>query len=180
MVKNNILYLSGQIIEKRIYLIRGQRVMLDRDLAELYDVATKVLNQSVKRNGERFPEDFMFRLTKEETKNWRSKIVTSNSNPLKMGLRRNPYAFTQLGVAMLSSVLTSKIAIQVNIQIMRTFTGFRELLATNELIRQKIDDLERKSSKHDRQFEVVFKALRELLEVPKPPKKKSIGFHVKY
>ncbi len=104
------------VIQNKIYEIRGQKVMIDRDLAEMYGVQTKALNQAVKRNIERFPEDFMFQLTTEETQNWKSQIVTTNS--IKMGLRRNPYAFTELGVAMLSSVLTSKIAIQVNIGIM--------------------------------------------------------------
>ena len=101
-----------QEIQSKIYEIRGQKVMLDRDLAEMYGVQTKVLNQAVKRNIERFPEDFMFQLTTEETKYWKSQIVTSNA--IKMGLRRNPYAFTELGVAMLSSVINSKIAIQIN------------------------------------------------------------------
>jgi len=101
-----------QVIQSKIYEIRGQKVMLDRDLAEMYGVQTKVLNQAVKRNIERFPEDFMFQLTTEETQYWKSQIVTSNA--IKMGLRRNPYAFTELGVAMLSSVLNSKIAIQIN------------------------------------------------------------------
>ena len=101
-----------QVIQSKIYEIRDQKVMLDRDLAEMYGVQTKVLNQAVKRNIERFPEDFMFQLTTEETQYWKSQIVTSNA--IKMGLRRNPYAFTELGVAMLSSVLNSKIAIQIN------------------------------------------------------------------
>lgn len=116
------------IIQSKIYEIRGQQVMLDRDLADLYGVETKVLNQSVKRNIERFPDDFMFQLTNEETQNWKSQLVTSNS--IKMGLRRNPYAFTELGVAMLSSVLNSSIAIEVNIAIMRTFVATRRLIST--------------------------------------------------
>lgn len=116
-----------QVIQSKIYEIRGQKVMLDRDLAEMYDVQTKVLNQAVKRNIERFPEDFMFQLTSEETNNWRSQFVTSNS--IKMGLRRNPYAFTELGVAMLSSILSSKLAIQVNINIMRAFVAVRQMIA---------------------------------------------------
>lgn len=115
------------IIQSKIYEIRGQQVMLDRDLADLYGVETKVLNQSVKRNIERFPDDFMFQLTNEETQNWKSQLVTSNS--IKMGLRRNPYAFTELGVAMLSSVLNSSIAIEVNIAIMRTFVATRRLIS---------------------------------------------------
>ena len=115
-----------QVIQSKIYEIRGQKVMLDRDLAEMYGVQTKVLNQAVKRNIDRFPEDFMFQLTSEETQNWRSQFVTSNS--IKMGVRRNPYAFTELGVAMLSSVLNSKTAIQINMGIMRAFVAVRQMI----------------------------------------------------
>lgn len=116
-----------QVIQSKIYEIRGQKVMLDRDLAEMYEVQTKALNQAVKRNIDRFPEDFMFQLTNEETQNWRSQFVTSNS--IKMGVRRNPYAFTELGVAMLSSVLNSKTAIQINMGIMRAFVAVRQMVA---------------------------------------------------
>ena len=115
------------IIQDKIYEIRGQKVMLDRDLAEMYGVLTKALNQAVKRNIDRFPSDFMFQLTNEETRNWKSQIVTSNS--IKMGMRRNPYAFTELGVAMLSSVLNSKTAIQINMGIMRAFVAVRQMLS---------------------------------------------------
>ena len=116
------------VIQSKIYEIRGQKVMLDRDLAEMYGVLTKVLNQAVKRNPDRFPEDFMFQLTNEETQNWKSQIVTTNS--IKMGVRRNPYAFTELGVAMLSSVLNSKTAIQINMSIMRAFATIRHIAFT--------------------------------------------------
>ena len=116
-----------QLIQSKIYEIRGQKVMLDFDLAEMYEVETRVLNQAVKRNIERFPKNFMFQLTKEETLNWKSQIVMSNS--IKMGMRRSPYAFTELGVAMLSSVLNSKAAIQVNMSIMRAFVAIRQLIA---------------------------------------------------
>ena len=116
-----------QVIQNKIYEIRGQRVMLDRDLAEMYGVPTKALNQAVKRNIERFPEDFMFQLTTEETQIWKSQIVTSNA--IKMGLRRNPYAFTELGVAMLSSVLNSKTAVQINMGIMRAFVAVRQMVS---------------------------------------------------
>lgn len=116
------------VIQSKIYEIRGQKVMLDRDLAEMYGVLTKVLNQAVKRNPDRFPEDFMFQLTNEETQNWKSQIVTTNS--IKMGVRRNPYAFTELGVAMLSSVLNSKTAIQINMSIMRAFVAIRHIVFT--------------------------------------------------
>lgn len=116
------------VIQSKIYEIRGQKVMLDRDLAEMYGVLTKVLNQAVKRNPDRFPEDFMFQLTNEETQNWKSQIVTTNS--IQMGVRRNPYAFTELGVAMLSSVLNSKTAIQINMSIMRAFVAIRHIAFT--------------------------------------------------
>ena len=118
-----------QIIQSKIYEIRGQKVMLDFDLAELYETETRILNQAVKRNIERFPEDFMFQLNESEFNNWKSQIVISNS--INMGLRRKPYAFTELGVAMLSSVLNSKTAIQINISIMRAFVAIRALLQNN-------------------------------------------------
>lgn len=116
-----------QLIQSKIYEIRGQKVMLDRDLAEMYGVETRVLNQAVKRNIDRFPEDFMFQITDAELENWKSQFVISNS--IKMGLRRNPFAFTELGVAMLSSVLNSKIAIQINMSIMRAFVAVRHVLS---------------------------------------------------
>ena len=115
-----------EVIQSKIYDIRGQKVMLDRDLAEMYGVETRALNQAVKRNTDRFPVDFMFQLTDEETEIWKSQIVMSNS--IKMGVRRNPYVFTELGVAMLSSVLNSKTAIQINMGIMRAFAAARQLL----------------------------------------------------
>ena len=116
-----------EVIQSKIYDIRGQKVMIDRDLAEMYGVETRTLNQAVKRDVDRFPEDFMFQLTDEETQNWKSQIVITNS--VKMGMRRNPYAFTELGVAMLSSVLNSKTAIQINMGIMRAFVAVRQLIA---------------------------------------------------
>jgi len=116
-----------QFIQNKIYTIRGQKVMLDRDLAEMYGVETRILNQAVKRNIERFPDDFMFQLTDIELQNWKSQIVISNS--IKMGLRQRPYAFTELGVAMLSSVINSKVAIQVNMGIMRAFVSVRHALS---------------------------------------------------
>lgn len=115
-----------EVIQSKIYDIRGQKVMLDRDLAEMYGVETRALNQAVKRNTDRFPVDFMFQFTDEETEIWKSQIVMSNS--IKMGVRRNPYVFTELGVAMLSSVLNSKTAIQINMGIMRAFVAARQLL----------------------------------------------------
>ena len=159
-------------IESKIFLIRGKKVMLDRDLAALYGVETRTLNQAVRRNPERFPADFMFQLNAREMEIWRSQIVISNSE--KMGLRRRPLAFTEQGVAMLSSVLNSKRAIQVNIQIIRTFTKLRELIASNKELREKIEKLE---NKYDQQFKVVFDAIKRLLQTPaKSPQK--IGFNV--
>lgn len=144
--------------------------MLDRDLAALYGVSTRTLNQAVKRNMKRFPEDFMFQLTEDEMKNWKSQIVITNKE--KMGLRKRPYAFIENGVAMLSSVLNSEMAITVNIQIMRTFTKLREMLATHKELKQKIEKMEKK---YDYQFKVVFDAIRQLMPPPET-KKKRIGF----
>ena len=166
----------SELIESKIFLIRNKKVMLDRDLAVLYGVETKALKQAVKRNPKRFPGDFMFELNPVEFKNWRSQFVTSKAD--KMGLRHRPYAFTENGVAMLSSVLNSDRSIQVNIQIMRTFTRLREILGTHVELRRKIEQLEKK---YDGQFRIVFEAIRELMtppERPVPPKKK-IGFLVK-
>lgn len=160
-----------EVIENKILPLRGKKVMLDRDLAILYKVSTRRLNEQVKRNIERFPKDFMFQLTKEEFGNWRSQIAISNSE--KMGIRRKPYAFTEQGVAMLSSVLNSKVAIQVNIQIMRTFTRLKEIIMSHKNIQRKIEAMERK---YDQQFKVVFDAIKQLLIPPKKPKGK-IGFH---
>ncbi len=143
-------------IEKSILLIRGHKVILDSDLAELYGVETKVFNQAVKRNIGRFPEDFMFQMNKEELEIWRSQIVTSNP-AAKMGLRRRPYVFTEHGVAMLSSVLNSERAVQVNIQIMRAFIRMRQLLASNKGLMQKILAMEKK---YDEKFQIVFRAIR--------------------
>ena len=150
------------VIQSKIYEIRGQKVMLDRDLAEMYGVQTKALNQAVKRNIERFPEDFMFQLTTEETQNWKSQIVTTNS--IKMGLRRNPYAFTELGVAMLSSVLTSKIAIQVNIGIMRAFVAVRQYLLSANNPTQEIEDLKQRVKELEESSEDTLAAINDLSE----------------
>ncbi|MFZ3065306.1 MAG: ORF6N domain-containing protein [Nitrospirota bacterium] len=162
-----------QIIENKILFIRGKKVMLDRDLAMLYGVETRVLNQAVRRNKNRFPEDFMFQLTKEEMMNWKSQIVISNKD--KMGLRKRPSAFTENGVAMLSSVLSSERAITVNIQIMRTFTKLREILATHKDLAQKLEEMEKK---YDAQFKVVFDTIRQLM-IPPETKKRKIGFVVR-
>jgi hypothetical protein len=160
-------------ITSKIYLIRNVKVMLDRDLAELYGVETKRLKEQVRRNIERFPEDFMFELTKNELKNWRSQFATSNQDI--MGLRIPPFVFTEHGILMLSSVLKSKRAIQVNIQIMRTFTQLRKMLSTHEDLKRKIESMEKK---YDQQFQIVFEAIKQLLSEEDKPKKK-IGFTVK-
>ncbi len=168
-------------VENKIIFLRGKKVMLDRDLAKLYTVKTKVLNQAVRRNIERFPKDFMFQLTKQEMGNRKSQFVTSESIrsqfvTLKQGehMKYRPYAFTENGVAMLSSVLSSKRAIQVNIQIMRTFTRLREMLSGHQKLREKIEEMEKK---YDHQFQIVFKAIKELLEPYKKPTRRQIGFH---
>jgi ORF6N domain len=169
-----------EVIERRIYVIRGHKVMLDRDLADLYEVSTKVFNQAVKRNLVRFPEDFMFQLSKDELENWRSQIVTSNPAS-KMGLRRPPYAFTQEGLAMLSSVLNSDRAIAVNIAIMRAFVKLREMIVTNKDLAHKIEALERQYSEHDQDIQIIFKTIKKLLEpptLPPEPSKEQIGFRI--
>lgn len=157
-------------ITEQIYLIRNMKVMLDRDLADLYRVETRVLKQAVRRNVERFPPDFMFELTEAELKNWRSQFVTSNSD--RRGLRYAPMAFTEQGVAMLSTVLSSKRAIQVNIQIMRAFTRLRRMLTGYEELKHTIEAMERK---YDQNFQVVFEAIKQLIEIESQPKRR-IGF----
>ncbi len=161
----------NEIIENKILLIRGKKVMLDKDLAKLYSVQVKALNQAVKRNMKRFPADFMFQLNKQEFENLKSQFVTSSWG----GVRKLPYAFTEHGVAMLSSVINSEKAIEVNIQIMRTFTKLREMLAGNKELREKIESMEKK---YDSQFQIVFAAIKKLLEPPTPAEKKEFGFKV--
>jgi len=161
-------------IQKAIYLIRGQKVMLDRDLAELYGVPTKVLKQAVRRNVDRFPDDFMFILSPEEFTTLRSQFVTSKSDP-RGGVQYSPMAFTEQGVAMLSSVLNSRRAIRVNITIMRAFVQLRALLATHADLARKLEELEKK---YDVQFRVVFDALRQLM-TPPDPLRRQIGFQVR-
>ena len=159
-----------QIISK-IYYIRGHKVMLDSDLAELYQVSTRVFNQAIRRNIERFPEDFMFQLTKNEFENLRSQIVTSSWG----GRRYMPYAFTEQGVAMLSSILSSNLAVQINISIMRTFVKIREMMTTNEFIRQRLEELEKRSWVHDDKIENLFKLMDLLLDQPLDMVK-NVGF----
>ena len=160
--------IPAEVIERKIYLIRGHKVMLDGDLAELYGVATKRLNEQVRRNLRRFPSDFMFQLSSKEAESLRSQIATSKRG----GRRYLPYAFTEQGVAMLSSVLNSDRAIEVNIQIMRAFVKLREMIASNKDLAKRLDELE---SKYDKQFKVVFDAIRELMTPPEP-KRRRIGF----
>ena len=157
-------------IEKAIYFVRGQKVMLDRDLAHLYGVSTKVLKQAVRRNIDRFPDDFMFVLKAAEFQDWRSQFVTSKAD--RIGLRYAPMAFTEHGILMLSSVLNSDRAVQVNIQIMRAFVKLRQMLASNVELSHRLEQLE---AKYDRQFKVVFDAIRQLMSPP-PPDRKQIGF----
>jgi hypothetical protein len=168
-------------IESAIYLIRGEKVMLDRDLATLYGVSTKVFNQAVKRHVERFPSDFMFQLTADEAQAWWRKIIANRSRSQSVTLKRGgnikyrPYAFTEHGILMLSSVLNSERAIQVNIEIMRSFLKLRQMLASNVDLSRRLDQLE---SKYDRQFKVVFDAIRQLI-TPPLRKDKQIGFRVR-
>ncbi len=159
-----------QLIESKILFIRSKKVMLDKDLAVLYEVETKMFNRAVKRNIERFPDDFMFQLSKEEY----DELLRCQFGTLKRGQHSKylPYAFTENGVAMLSSVLNSKRAIQVNIQIMRTFTKIRGMLATHKELKQKIEEMEKK---YDYQFKIVFDTIKQLIEPPQKSKKR-IGF----
>ena len=161
-------------IEKKIYLIRNQKIMLSIHLAELYNVEVRVLVQAVKRNLDRFPKDFMFQLSKKEFENLKSQIVISSWG----GARRSrPYAFTEQGVAMLSSVLNSKKAIKVNIQIMRAFVKLREILSTHKELAQKLKELELKMDSHDNQIQAIFDVINQLLTPPEKPKRK-IGFAI--
>lgn len=162
--------IPAERIERTIYSIRGERVMLDRDLAALYGVETKVLKRAVRRNIDRFPGDFMFVLNSTEFQNWRCQFGTSKED--RMGLRYPPMAFTEHGILMLSSILNSKRAVQVNIQIMRAFVRLRQMLASNAELSQRLDELEKK---YDRQFKVVFDAIRTLMSPP-PSQPKQIGF----
>ncbi len=167
--------IPAERIERRILLVRGQKVLLDFQLAELYEVGTKALNQAVKRNLDRFPEDFMFQLSEEEAEPvLRSQIVTSSRARDHGGRRFLTYAFTEQGVAMLSSVLRSPRAVQVNIAIMRTFVQLRQMLASHSDLARKLASLERR---YDEQFRVVFDAIRELMTPPTPEQKREIGSH---
>lgn len=193
---NNIpvLIMELQVIQNKIYEIRGERVMLDRDLAELYGVTTSALNQAVKRNLERFPADFMFQLTSDETEKWKSQIVMSNS--ITMGLRRNPYAFTEQGVSMLSAVLKSETAVKVSIAIMRAFVAMRNYIATTTTVTAELSEIRAKVALLERNDEENMEAINDLSEdmrkeidniyqaiaalsiKPATPARKPIGFNV--
>ena len=160
-----------EIIEKRIYLIRGQKVMLDKDLAELYGVRTFVLNQAIKRNVERFPSDFMFFLTREEILRISQTVISSKN----IKFSKNVNVFTENGIAMLSSVLNSQQAIQVNITIMRTFTKLRALMEGNKALAEKLKELELKVGTHTEDIKLIFETIKQMLAVPEKPKRK-MGF----
>lgn len=165
------LMLPDEAVISKIYLIRGQKVMLDEDLAELYQIETKRLKEAVRRNKDRFPSDFMFELSRDEFESLRSQIATSKRG----GTRYVPMAFTEQGVAMLSSVLNSAVAIQVNIQIIRIFTKMREMLLTNKDILLKLEMLERDVKENKEDIAMIFKALKQLLDPPEE-KRRMIGF----
>lgn len=171
-----------ELITKKIYLIRGRRVMMDFDLADMYEIRTKRLKEQVKRNIKRFPDDFMFELTKSELRNWRSQIATSNSY-IKMGLRISPFAFTEQGVAMLSSVLNSDRAIQVNIQIMRAFVNLKSLILSNAELRSLIEKLRKDVDKHgikikENKDQVLALAalVKQILDISRKKSANKIGF----
>lgn len=170
--KTALLALPVTMVERRIHIVRKHRVMLDSDLAELYEVATKAFNQAVRRNLERFPADFMIHLTADEVLSLRSQSVTSN--PMGSGGRRYlPYAFTEQGIAMLSSVLNSPRSVLVNIAIMRAFVQIREMATTHKDLMRKVKDMEKK---YDHNFRAVFRAIKTLMDPPPVSPKRRIGF----
>lgn len=162
-----------EVIINKIYLVRGQKVMLDRDLAKLYAVETKVLKQAVRRNMNRFPDDFMFEMTAQELEDWRSQFVTSKED--RQGLRYAPFCFTEQGVTMLSCILNSDRAIQVNIRVIRIFIRLREMLLTHKDFLLKLEQLERQVVQNSEDIKMIFVALKELLNQPQPPRQR-IGF----
>lgn len=173
--KAAIAILSDDAVMSRIYIVREQKVMLDRDLAELYGVETKVLKQAVRRNITRFPEDFMFEMNKEELEHWRSHFVTSKED--RLGLRYVPFCFTEQGVTMLSCILNSEHAINVNIQIIRIFTRIRQMLTDHTELRLEVEKIKKKLDNQDKNMEVVFRYLDELLKTPRSPRK-MIGYQI--
>ena len=161
-----------ELAERRILVVRGQRVMLDRDMAELYGVMTSQLTRQVRRNIARFPTDFMFQLTKEELMNLMCQFGTSSWG----GTRKLPHAFTEQGIAMLSGVLHSKRAIHVNIAIMRAFVKIRQFLSAHKGLAKKLEELEKKTTKHDAEIQAIFDVMKQLMTPPKPKQKPQIGF----
>ena len=171
--------ITEKSISNKIYFIRGREVMIDRDLAELYGVETRILNQSVRRNIKRFPEDFMFQLSPEEFNKWISQIVISNKE--KMSLRKPPLVFTEQGVSMLSSVLHSETAIMVNIQIIRVFTRLRQMIQSQEAILKRLVELEKEGKLQKKNIQTILQYLKQLEEIRKEEiefkDRKRIGFH---
>jgi hypothetical protein len=178
MSQTNAVIIPDELIISKIYLIRDQKVMLDRDLAAMYGVETRILNQAIKRNEKRFPLDFMFQLTSQELSDWKSQNVISNKE--KMGMRKSPYVFTEQGVAMLSSVLNSETAIEVNIQIIRMFTKVRQMLSDHSELQLEVEKIKKKLDNQDKNMEIVFQYLDELLEKKNEPisERKSIGYKI--
>lgn len=160
---NELQTINSQNLQDKIHTIRGLQVMLDRDLAELYQVETRRLNEQVKRNIERFPEEFMFQISKEEFENWKSQFATSKD---KMSLRKIPYAFTEQGVSMLASVLKSKIAIDISIKIIKAFVGMRKLISQNIIAYERFERIEERLSLHDKNFDKLFEALEDKTKKP--------------
>ena len=175
MIKSQKIILAEEVIVNKIYFIRQHKVMLDRDLAALYGVTTGNFNKAVKRNFSRFPEDFMFQLTKEELKNWIFQFGTSNRE--RKGLRKLPLAFTEQGVAMLSSVLNSERAVQVNIQIIRVYTKMRQFLLTHKDILLKLEQVERKVDSHDEKIKLIFDSIKQLIQQRAKPRK-QVGYKI--
>ena len=176
MAKNKLSVIPDEAIISKIYLIRGQKVMLDRDLAELYGVETKRLKEAVRRNIGRFQKDFMFEMDEKEFRNWRSQFASSNSDT--MGLRHAPFCFTEQGVTMLSCILNSKKAIEVNIRIIRVFTRMKEMLLTHKDILFKLEKLEKQVNQNNKDVQMIFEVLKQLLDPPQVPRK-QIGYKSK-
>ncbi len=174
MAKETSIIIPSEQVENLIFVIRGQKIILDSDLAQLYEVTTRRLNEQVKRNKERFPDDFMFRLCKEEFENLKSQFATSNST--WGGRRKLPYAFTEHGAIMAASVLNSQRSVQASIYVVRAFVKLRQMLATHKELAHKFEELERKLQTHDKQIQPLVTAIRELMLPPQTKPKKQIGY----
>jgi len=175
MRKKVVTLVAVEHVENRILLVRGHKVLLDADLAALYGVATRVLNQAVKRNPDRFPNDFMFRLSAKELRAWRSQIVISNPGA-RMGLRRAPYAFTEHGALMAATVLNSPRAVQTSVYVVRAFVRLRQLLATHKELARRLAEHEKKLASHDQAISGLMNTIRSLLAPPEPSGRRPIGF----